>query len=150
MIGLVMAVLVAGKFKHPPTKFARLEEGDEMWKWPLPDMEGSVAVMGEEDISEVDNVVVPDLWFYRRKDKAFQEAHKWGGMVWWRPFEVAEGGIVQGSVQGEDYVERALGRRNRRRLYLETVNTTDEICRDAGFSYVKLDKGWRGYSKRPV
>jgi len=153
LIGAVLAVLAAGRFKHPPTPTIKELEVEEMWEWPLPDMEGSVMVMGQEEF-EADNVVIPDLWFYRRKDKAFQEAFRWleqGGKVWWRPFEVADTGFVKGAIHGRDYVEtRSLGgakMRSRRELYLETVETTDEICRMAGFHYLKLDKGWRCYAR---
>ena len=154
LIGVVLAVLAAGRFKHPPNPLALKDvEGDEMWKWPLPDMEGSVMVMGQEEF-EADNVVIPDLWFYRRKDKAFQEAFRWleeGGKVWWRPFEVADANFVNGKIQGQEYVEtRVVGgvkMRSKSALYLETVETTDEICRMAGFNYDKLDKGWRCYAR---
>lgn len=148
LIGVVLAVLAAGRFKHPPTPFEKEAEGDEMWAWPLPDMEGSVTVMGERE--DADNVVIPDLWFYRRKDKAFQEAFRLleqGGKVWWRPFEVARTPFLEGRIQGHDYVETSQGKRTRRPLYLETVETTDEICRMAGFNYLKLDKGWRCYAR---
>lgn len=146
LICVVMAVLAAGRFKHPPTKF-QVEESDEFWRWPLPDMTGTVVVMGEDELEETDNIVMPDLWFYRRKDKAFHEARKWldDGKLWWRPFEPVNVYGVKGEVQGDEYIEIRENGRSRRLVYVETVETTDEICRMANFQLLKIENGWRCY-----
>jgi len=153
LIGAVLAVLAAGRFKHPTPSLFKEVEIDEMWEWPMPEMEGTTMVLGREEF-EADNVVLPDLWFYRRKDKAFQEAFKWleqGGIVWWRPFEIVDTHFVQGKIQGKDYVETrvmdGVKMRCTRPLYLESVDTTHEICTSVGFHHLKTEKGWKCYSR---
>ena len=152
LIGAVLAVLAAGRFKHPTPLAFKEVEIDEMWEWPMPEMEGTTILIGEEE--DADNVVMPDLWFYRRKDKAFQEAFKWleqGGKVWWRPFEIVDTNFVQGKIQGQDYVETrvmdGVKMRCTRPLYLESVDTTHDICQSVGFHFLKIANGWRCYSR---
>jgi hypothetical protein len=161
LIGIVLAVLAAGRFRHPPSTFPEMsEEEADHWKsmaggHPLPAVRGRVAVMGEDEKAEVDHVVIPDLWFYRRKDRAFQEARSWldeDGKVWWREFEPsnAKGMVrVAGVVAAGEYVEtvevRGRRRKRRRALYLETVAVVDEMCRAAGFVFEKEEGGWRCY-----
>ena len=165
LIGVVLAVLAAGRFKHPPTKFPEMSEEEAAhWKTmagghPLPKMKGSVAVMGEDEkTADVDNVVIPDLWFYRRKYLAFQEARMWlddGGKLWWREFEPAKAkGMVRvhGTVAAGEYVEtvEVMGRKRRHRkaLYMDTVAVVDEMCQTAGFVFEGEKDGWRCYERR--
>jgi hypothetical protein len=152
-IGTVLAVLASAGFRKKKESDTSLVDAESvLWEWPLPEtMEGSIYTMtgGKNEGEEVDNVVLPELWFSRRKDTVFHEARKrllGGGLVWWRPFEMAE----HGAIRGRAYVEtRVVGNMRltseKRLLYLETVDLTDEICRTAGFTFDRMDNGWRGY-----
>ena len=160
LIGVVLGVLAAGSFRKPQELKGMSEEEAEGWKElvrsKLPDMEGDVLVLGEEP-KEADNVVMPDLWFYRRKDKAFAEAHKWlevGGKLWWQEFRPLKGKgnvRVTANVAGGEYVEvvEVGGRKRwfRRSIYLEDMGRTDEMCRTAGFRFEREEQGWRCYTK---